>query len=87
MSFIVCPPIYYVSQSLFRVSRLLGKKNSNCVYEVNKSRGSEMHWGGRGFIKKIKTRFAGSPKKVLHAMYDCVFVLIIAYCTDEPDFS
>ena len=26
VSFIVCPPIYYVSQSLFRVSRLLGKK-------------------------------------------------------------
>ena len=28
---------------------------------------------GGGFIKEIKTRSAGSPKKVLHAMYDCGF--------------
>ena len=42
---------------------------------------------GGGFIKEIKTRFAGSPKKGLHALYDCVFCLklftIIVYIYDN----
>ena len=66
----------------------LGKKFSLVgitisVHVLNKSRGSEMHWVvEKGVYKKIKTRSAGSPKKLSYIMYDCVLLQIVLtlYC-------
>ena len=53
--------VYWVKNSLF--FGYIGI--TNCVYVLNKSRGSEMHWVGRGFIKKNKNPLCGFPQKII----------------------
>ena len=80
MSFIVCPPIYYLVKVCFLVCRLLGEKHvfryigkTISVNVLNKSRGFEMHWVGGG--GKCPQR-DNSP----HIMFELVCVNVVDLC-------